>query len=280
VHPSLEWVNFSGLVAFADGSPARIGTIVDAYVSPHVRCGTYFVTQPSQYGMMPVYRDDPTTPAKDGALPGDVIRFAVNGLPAVSLGPDPTIWTKNGDYFTVNLLAGAPTQRSFSLGQGWNLISLGLMPSNPEVAAALNSIAGKYTRVLAYDCVGLGQSYYPGLPASLNTLKTLDAFHGYWIDMTMAATLTVVGIQLPAGTPIGLCPGYNLVGYLPQTALPVQTATNSIAGHFTSVMGFDPVLGAQSYYPALPPYLNSLQVMQPGRGYWIYATETEELIYP
>ena len=175
MHPSNEWVNFDGTILFSDGTVAPFGTIVDAYTHPNVRCGTYFVTEPGHYGLMPTYRDDATTPEKDGALPGDVIRFAVNGMPAVTLGPDPTVWTQNGDRFNVNLLVGPVTQRIIHLWPGWNLISFDVMPLNPSVSSALISIAGKYSRVLAYDCTAGALSYYPSLPPSINTLKTMDA---------------------------------------------------------------------------------------------------------
>ena len=98
--------------------------------------------------------------------------------------------------------------------------------------------------------------------------------------MTQEAHLVVVGIELPNATPIALCVDYNLVGYLPETSKAVGTALASIAGHFQSVMSFDPTFGAQSYYPDLPPLMNTLTTMQPGRGYWIKASEADDLIYP
>jgi len=273
-------VNFAGDVMFSDGTEVGYGSIVDAYVYPNVRCGSYFVTEPGTYGLMPVYRDDSTTPEKDGALPGDVVRFAVNGMPAVALGPDASVWTKNGDFFNVNLLAGPVVQRVIHLYPGWNLISFDVMPANPTVAGALVSIAGRYTRLLAFDCTDGALSYYPSLPPSINTLKTMDALHGYWIEMTMESDLVVVGIELPDATPIPLCVDYNLVSYLPQTSMSVLTALSSISGNYLSVMGFDPLFGAQSFYPDLPPLMNTLTTMGPGRGYWIKASAPDDLIYP
>jgi hypothetical protein len=93
LHASPEWVNFYGHVSISGNSSAPIGSTVDAYDPDGIRCGTYYVTIDGEYGFMPVYRDDTTTPEHDGALPGDQIRFAVNGLPAVPLGPDDTLWT-------------------------------------------------------------------------------------------------------------------------------------------------------------------------------------------
>jgi hypothetical protein len=267
-------------VSISGSSPAPIGSTVDAYDPDGVRCGTYYVTVNGEYGFMPVYRDDDTTVEDDGADPGDHIRFAVNGQPAVPLGPDDTLWTKNGDIFHVHLLAGPVIHRTMLLSEGWNLISFDVMPLDPRVSSVLASINGKYNRVLSMDCDQGALSYYPYLPPTINTLKTMDAWHGYWVEMTQEAHLVVVGIEAPEGMPMPLCSGYNLIGYLPNWPILVGDALWSITGHFQSVMGFAPGIGAQSFYPDLPPALNTLTQMQPGRGYWIKMTEPDILTYP
>ncbi|MBC7243654.1 MAG: hypothetical protein H5T60_14565, partial [Anaerolineae bacterium] len=53
-----------------------------------------------------------------------------------------------------------------------------------------------------------------------------------------------------------------------------------IAGKYRVVMSFDPEFGARSYYPDLPPSLNTLRTLEPGKGYWIYMTSAGELRYP
>jgi hypothetical protein len=85
---------------------------------------------------------------------------------------------------------------------------------------------------------------------------------------------------VPVNSPISLCAGYNLVGYLPNWSINVADALWTIEGAYDSVMGFDPTLGAQSFYPGLPAGLNSLTQMEPGRGYWIKMREPRTLIYP
>ena len=280
VHPSTEWVNFYGQVTLSTGNPAPYGSRVDAYDPDGVRCGTYYVTVPGEYGPMPVYRDDDTTPEDDGADPDDVIRFVVNGTPAIVMGPDDPIWTKNGDIFEVNLFGGPVVQRVKHLAAGWNLVSFDIMPLDAAVADAFSSISGKYSRVMSFDCDAGAQSFYPSLPPGLNTLQTIDPWHGYWIEMTQEAHVVVLGIEVPDDTPMDLCTGYNLISYLPNASSAVGTALASIAGNFASVMGFDPVLGALSYYPSLPPVLNTLTSLEPGDGYWIKMTVTDTLTYP
>ena len=263
-----------------DGSPAPYGTVIDAYTPAGFRCGTFMVTSPGAYGPMPVYQDDSTTPERDGARAGETIHFVINGLPAVALGPDDPVWTYNGDIWQVHLVASEYAQHQIFLRTGWNLISFNVDPAQKEVLTVLHGIIGAFDRVLAFDCNEGGLSFYPALPAFMNNLKEMDPWHGYWIEVNQNVTLVVSGVRMPANIPIPLCAGYNLVGYFPDSPLPVADALASIAGSYSSVLAFDPVEGGQSFYPDLPLPLNSLQVMEPGRGYWIKMDHAATLVYP
>jgi len=179
----------------------------------------------------------------------------------------------------VNRYTMTPAVRTINLRQGWNLISFDVFPTDPAIASVLSGIAGRYTRVLSFDCnAGTpGLSYYPDLPA-LSSLQHMDPYHGYWIYMNSSATLTVQGFEIPDSTPIYLCAGWNLVSYLPESPLPVDVALQSINGLYSVVLGWDN--GALSYYPDLPPGLNSLHQMEPGHGYWVKLTAPATLVYP
>ena len=280
IYPTTAWVNFYGTVHLKDGSPAPYGTVIDVYDPTGYRCGSFLVTVPGSYGPMPVYQDDPTTPERAGARAGEPLHFVINGLPAIPLGPDDPIWTFNGDIWQVNLVAGEYMHHELFLQTGWNLISFNVDPAQKEVLTVLHSIIGAFDRVLTFDCDEGGLSFYPYLPPFMNNLKEMDPWHGYWIEVNQNVPLTVAGVRMPANTPIQLCSGYNLVGYLPDSPLSVTEALASIDGLYSSVLGFDPVNGGLSYYPDLPPPLNSLQQMEPGRGYWIRMNEDATLIYP
>ena len=180
----------------------------------------------------------------------------------------------------------------------WNLVSSAVNPFNTAISTVQRPIAGKYFVIQGFD--GGAKSYYPSLTPEINTLKSWDALHGYWIkanqqisesangQMTQGAsyatqsdspvaTLRLVGARFAEDHPLALAAGWNLVSYLPQTALPVTVALASIAGNYTVVQGFDH--GAQSFYPGIPPILNTLQIMQPGLGYWIRTTQAVTLTY-
>jgi hypothetical protein len=103
VVPTTQWVNFFGLECTFGKEPLPVGALVTAHDPEGVVCGEYLVAQPGRYGLMPVYADDPTTMADEGALPGDEIEIRINGIRARLTGPDQPVWTGFGDLKQVDL---------------------------------------------------------------------------------------------------------------------------------------------------------------------------------
>jgi len=120
-------------------------------------------------------------------------------------------------------------------------------------------------------------SYYPRLPA-FSTLDEITGYFGYWLKMFAANTLTTYGWRLDVDTPLYLCQDWNLMPYLGNNATPVRDAMVSLNGYYTAVLSYDN--GALSFYPDLPDSINTLDVMQPGYGYWIKMSEPGTLRYP
>jgi hypothetical protein len=106
VHPSTEWVNFYSANSTLDSAPVPVGACVEAWVGS-LKIGYYAVTTAGSYGFLAAYRDDSTTPGKDGAAPGDIVTFTINGYAATVAGGNPT-WTSNGATIVAHLAAGAP----------------------------------------------------------------------------------------------------------------------------------------------------------------------------
>ncbi|MCB0106746.1 MAG: hypothetical protein KDE53_12575, partial [Caldilineaceae bacterium] len=149
-----------------------------------------------------------------------------------------------------------------------------VIPHNAQIGILLHEIAGGYAKVLSFEAGAL--AYVPTLPG-FNTLSTMDGMHGFWILVEQGGIVNVHGNLQPLDTPIALEEGWNLVSYLPQDPKLVADALASIAGKYDKVLGFD--RGATSYYAALQPPLNTLQVMERGKGYWIHMTEAGILNY-
>jgi hypothetical protein len=68
-----------------NGEPVPSGTIITAYDLDGVLCGTYTVKNAGRF-CFSCLGDNPSTPEDEGADPGDVIRFYMNGAPCTVVG--------------------------------------------------------------------------------------------------------------------------------------------------------------------------------------------------
>ena len=129
VTPTSEWVNFFSANTTFLGVPVPPGTAIAAFdhpldaATPPAKCGEFTVLVAGAYGVMPCYRDDPTTTPDEGAEPGDPISFTINGFPATPIAVSlngtpvpagtPVTWTSFGDLWEVDLqVVASPTPSS------------------------------------------------------------------------------------------------------------------------------------------------------------------------
>jgi hypothetical protein len=272
VYPSYEWVNFYCDYNTLMDEPLPVGSVVDAYDPDGVHCGTFFVTEAGKYGFMPVYRDDPSEPGDQGASPGDIIRFFVNGTEAVATGD--RIWTESSDAHEVCLEAGIIITKTCDLVEGWNLVSWNVDHESDYILDALGSIEGYIELVLGFEQGGL--TYDPDLPM-FSTLWYVDHLSGYWIKTNCDITLEITGAPVPATTPISVTTGWNLVSYLPDFTLATEDALASIHDDLIVALGYDGE--ALTYIPGDEPY-NTLTEMSSCFGYWVKITQDGDLVYP
>jgi hypothetical protein len=104
--PTTTWINLYGMESLLDGKPLPPGTKIEAFDPQGILCGQVFVSRPGQYGLMPVYGDDLSTPQDEGALPGDVIELRVNSVPAIT-SPARVVWSSLGDLLRVEVDASS-----------------------------------------------------------------------------------------------------------------------------------------------------------------------------
>jgi hypothetical protein len=110
VEPTNRWVNFYSLQSTLDGQSLPVGAVITALDPDGVVCGEFLVTQAGRYGLMPVYGDDPYSLTDEGAVPGDLLEFRINGIKASVTGPDEALWTTMGDLNQLDLAASTPSQ--------------------------------------------------------------------------------------------------------------------------------------------------------------------------
>ena len=272
VYPTYEWVNFYCNTNTYRGEPLPIGSVVDAYDPDGVHCGSFYVTVPGQYGFMAVYRDDPFLDGDQGAEPGDIIRFYVNGTEAITTG-DPS-WTTNGDAHEVCLEAGATVTRVCDLFEGWNLVSWNVDHSSDNILDVIGPITDCVELVMGFEQGGL--TFDPGLP-EFSTLWTVNHLSGYWIKTNCDVTLSVTGAPVPPTTPVPLMAGWNLVSYLPETTLVTADALAAVYDDLVVALGYDGQ--GLIYQPGQEPF-NTLNDMGPCYGYWLKVTRSTDLVYP
>ena len=83
VMPTNRWIDLYSLGSTYLGQPVPVGAHVAVFDPQGVQCGEFVVTHTSWYGIMPCYGDDLDTVGVDeGALPGDILRFTINGAAA------------------------------------------------------------------------------------------------------------------------------------------------------------------------------------------------------
>ncbi len=97
INPTNEWINLYGQNIVYRGSLLPIGTAVTARDREGNECGLFIVHQAGTFGLMPVYRDDPTTEIDEGTKPGEEINlYFGNERVPISLK-----WTEMGDVIDV-----------------------------------------------------------------------------------------------------------------------------------------------------------------------------------
>ncbi len=156
------------------------------------------------------------------------------------------------------------TGYDISLSEGWNLISLPLILEDPAIATVLTGIT--VDAVYSYDAATVTwQSYAPGVPSDLTLMTDGKA---YWVQMSTAANLTILGRELPlppAAPPVyGVVGGWNCIGFKSIETMTASDYLSAITGQYTVIYGFNAVTQT---------YVNVTGDFDPGMGYWIAVTE-------
>jgi hypothetical protein len=166
------------------------------------------------------------------------------------------------------------------LKEGWNLISLPLIPPDVSLQAVLQSIDGQYDAVQWYnvtDSIDPWKHNYLSKPSNLNDLNEISQTMGLWVHVTEPGEtrLVVPGDMLVSTQIITLYPGWNLVGYPSTTDKVRLKAMNNIF--------FDTDVDAVWTYNATAQKWKEITAsddFEVGRGYWMHSKVTKPWIVP
>ena len=173
------------------------------------------------------------------------------------------------------------TLEEIPLLAGLNLISIPGEPADSDPAVIFADIAGELGKVTAHNACDLADPwkvYDPANPTA-SDLTAVDHKIGMWVSTTAAALLPSDG-TMPATTTMELCEGWNLIGFPTGEPRHPHAALASIAGKWQRIFGYDAFDSNdpwEVFSVDVPDWANDLQVMQPGRGYWVLVTEATTL---
>jgi hypothetical protein len=173
----------------------------------------------------------------------------------------------SGDLFISKLKIG----NYIYLYEGWNLISVPLIPWDHDLEIVLSSIKGSYDAVQWYDITESSdhwKHYHIQKPQQLNDLEDLDHRMGFWIHISKPGGVLYEYSGDPLVLPemIPLDKGWNAVGW------PSLSSYNRIAG--LNNLGYGTEVDAIQWYDAKDDTWHSMgpsDYFKRGVGYFIHA---------
>jgi len=180
-----------------------------------------------------------------------------------------------GDMFLTKFVIG----NYIFLHEGWNLVSVPLVPPDLDINAVLSSISGSYDAVQWYNAeMGLWEHRQISKPSQLDTLETIDQKKGFWIHITVrgGVVLEYSGLPPPGATgAVLLKTGWNAVGYSS-----IHNYQRDVAlGPLTFGIEVDSIW----YYDALNNIwreMGASDYFVTGRGYWFHAAQDSVWVVP
>jgi len=170
---------------------------------------------------------------------------------------------------------GSATSPPGWLRNGWNLISIPIIPEDPSPEAVFADLVavGNYieNNLFNYD-PGQGYGVYP------RDFATVDIKEGYWLYLTNAVQNTCTGIFASEDQVIELARGWNLIGH-PFDSPRYWGSCQITDGHYTYYIGYAPEDWIQKtlfyfdgeYKTVATDDSGDDDRIRPWYGYWVYA---------
>jgi hypothetical protein len=172
---------------------------------------------------------------------------------------------------TVTVEQGVFEKESIDLVEGWNLISLPLIPLDSDIEVVLAGIMDDAISVWYW--AGSWYTFAPGAPSNLQSMEDGKA---YWINMETSQTLDIAGTEMPQGAQLppayDVVAGWNMVG--------VKATNNVTAADYLDGTDYVRIYGFENgHWFTIPGPNYDAPEMEPGHGYWVAFTEPGT-IYP
>ncbi|MEL7122708.1 MAG: BACON domain-containing carbohydrate-binding protein, partial [Bacteroidota bacterium] len=264
---------------------AEEGDLLAAYDETGVLCGfsSVIIEEGIAYMAMTIYGDDPNTEVDEGVGSDEGFTLelldvsdAIIYLYGGDFNPFLFSWqNSNGapmppynDINTVFNFLNEPVLDLVELKAGWNLISIDVEPEDSSVAALMSSLLpGNLEIVTGFEEEAI--FYDPNGPEELNTLTHFRKGSAYWVKVIEEDFIFAFGPAIDESYRKPLRIGWNLVGYPPIDPQGVSDYFADLLadGSLQYVTGYDE--GTTFFDPNGPDFLNSLQQLSNGYGYWV-----------
>ncbi len=183
---------------------------------------------------------------------------------------------------TLAVRSGA-TGQPIDLVEGWNLISLPLIPDDSDITAVISATTLTSANV---SSIGIIRAYDPAtgefpyyIPETgSGELATMEDGAGYWVFMDADDTLTITGREWPAPPAVppvySVVVGWNLIGFKSMTSANATYYLDNIAGTYPVLWSYNATAGAYSNVKGVE---NGMEV---GHGFWIWVTTAGTIVPP
>ena len=159
--------------------------------------------------------------------------------------------------------------QTIHVNEGWSMISSNVLLAGESIETVMSDISNSIF-VVKND---QGDVYWPEW--SLNTIGSWKTGAAYLIKSSIASELEVIGQPLlPEITPIHLNEGWNMMAYLPNLPSNTEQALEDIVDNVIIVKDAD----GNVYWPEYN--LNSIGLLEPGKGYQLKVTSDITFSYP
>jgi len=159
--------------------------------------------------------------------------------------------------------------QTIHVNEGWSMISSNVLLAGESIETVMSDISNSIF-VVKND---QGDVYWPEW--SLNTIGSWKTGAAYLIKSSIASELEVIGQPLlPEITPIHLNEGWNMMAYLPNLPSNTEQALEDIVDNVIIVKDAD----GNVYWPEYN--LNSIGLLEPGKGYQLKVTSDLTFSYP
>jgi len=161
----------------------------------------------------------------------------------------------------------APMMMTLTLQSGWSSLSGFVIPHNPALEEMFSELENELIFLNNPDGF-----WYPD--QNQNTLIDWDSKSGYQIKLSQGALLTIAG-YLENDQVLQLTQGWNLIPVLSRCPVSVAAIIDLLEGKMKVIKG---AAGIEVAWP--DNQISTLQLLMPGKAYFIYMDENAGLVFP